>query len=112
MQIADADSARSSFPVSTEICRFPQRYIRFYSRRHLLLLAMKHPAFRQGFDSDQSAAGRLTILIFERGHGLQQFRGSRAIGHPIVFADFAVTKNQHAFRELGDVLLVCNKNDG
>src|SRR5207302_8929596 len=51
-------------------------------------------------------------LIFERRQGFQNLRGTRAVAHGFVLADFSVAEHQHTLRKLRDVALVGHHDNG
>src|SRR6266566_2700749 len=50
--------------------------------------------------------------VFEGWEGLQNFGGSRALEHRIIFANSPVAEDQHTLRVLRDVVLVRHQHDG
>src|SRR5215831_12579643 len=49
--------------------------------------------------------------VFERGEGHQDISRPWSTSHRFILADSAILKHQHAFRELGDVMLVGDQNN-
>jgi hypothetical protein len=50
--------------------------------------------------------GKREDLIFERGQSFKNFAGDGTVGDRFILADFAVPEDQHALRELRDVVFV------
>jgi hypothetical protein len=72
----------------------------------------RHPPNLQTTKVTQSRAeGRNSALVFERGQGLQHLAGPRPTENRIVLADSSIPEDQHAFRELCDVVFVSHQYD-